>query len=218
MITGPDAPTDFPFTLDVPDGGSIVPQPDGGYAIDDAAGAEIAHVDPPWAIDANGADVPVSYTLDGDVLTLHVDHQGAAYPVVADPAARVVPPPPPPPKPAPAPAPKPAPAPAPPSVVVKPAPAPAPVVVKPVTILVPIAPNVLNSLVGNIGSKICAVACAGAIAIGGVTGEQGSKQPDVGAETPPAAVQPVRGGENTPAGGAPAGGGKSGAGGTGPSA
>ncbi|MGG7464985.1 MULTISPECIES: hypothetical protein [unclassified Plantibacter] len=41
---------------------------------------------PPWAVDANGHSVPTSYSVEGNVLVQHVNHAGAAYPVVADPS------------------------------------------------------------------------------------------------------------------------------------
>lgn len=44
-------------------------------------------VDVPWAKDAEGRPIPVSYDVESDVLTMTVEHRGAdtAYPVVADP-------------------------------------------------------------------------------------------------------------------------------------
>lgn len=50
------------------------------------AGEVVGTVTEPWARDANGAEVETSYSVDvNGILTLHVDHYGAAYPVVADP-------------------------------------------------------------------------------------------------------------------------------------
>ncbi len=41
----------------------------------------------PWALDANGQQVPLNLTVDGADLVMTVDHQSQnyAYPVVADP-------------------------------------------------------------------------------------------------------------------------------------
>lgn len=47
--------------------------------------AVIGFVQPAWAIDANGKPVPTHYTVANGTLSQHVDHQGAVYPVVADP-------------------------------------------------------------------------------------------------------------------------------------
>jgi hypothetical protein len=85
VINGSDAPTSYAFALSVPTGGAVAPDGVGGYTITDADGAVIATVAAPWAKDANGSAVPVSYALDGTTLTMSVTHAGAAYPVVADP-------------------------------------------------------------------------------------------------------------------------------------
>ncbi len=84
VIDGPSAPTTFAFPLDLPAGATLA-QNGNGYVISDATGTPIAAISAPWATDANDAPVPASYSLDGNTLVLHVDHQGAAYPVVADP-------------------------------------------------------------------------------------------------------------------------------------
>jgi hypothetical protein len=54
---------------------------------DNTNGFVVAVVDAPWARDAEGKLVPAVLDVDGDVLTMHVDHRQAdiAYPVVADP-------------------------------------------------------------------------------------------------------------------------------------
>jgi hypothetical protein len=48
---------------------------------------QVARIQPPTAVDATGAAVPTHLTVDGDKVTMTVDHQGrdVAYPVVADP-------------------------------------------------------------------------------------------------------------------------------------
>lgn len=52
-----------------------------------AGGHVIAAIQKPWAVDANGKQVPVSLSVDGDVVTMTVDHRGGDYalPIVADP-------------------------------------------------------------------------------------------------------------------------------------
>lgn len=84
VISSGDAPSDYSFPLTVPNGGTLE-QVDGSFLIKDGDGVTTAMVSAPWAKDASGNPVPVSYTLDGTTLHLHVDHQGAAYPVVVDP-------------------------------------------------------------------------------------------------------------------------------------
>ena len=47
---------------------------------------ELAYIEAPWALDAQGNAVPTSYEVRGMTLVQTVEHQGAAYPVVADPS------------------------------------------------------------------------------------------------------------------------------------
>ncbi len=58
---------------------------DGSVRFFDTGGDEVAGILAPWAIDAEANVVPTRYTLDGTTLVQTVDHQGAIYPVVADP-------------------------------------------------------------------------------------------------------------------------------------
>ncbi len=58
---------------------------DGSVLIHDASGEIVNFLLPPWAKDANGADLHTWYTIDGDVVTQHIDTAGAEYPIVADP-------------------------------------------------------------------------------------------------------------------------------------
>jgi hypothetical protein len=99
IIKGPNAPTQFTYHLNLPAGAVLLPATqeyattdnmpaatptDSSYVIE-LNGAIIGDIDAPWAKDANGAAVPTSYTLQGSDLIQTVSHQGAAYPVVADP-------------------------------------------------------------------------------------------------------------------------------------
>jgi len=65
-----------------------------GAAIDTLAtidgqvtGQIIAAIQKPWAVDADGKRVPVSLSVEGDVVTMTVDHRGGDYklPIIADP-------------------------------------------------------------------------------------------------------------------------------------
>lgn len=49
----------------------------------------IGTITKPWAVDANGVNLAASYSYDAGVLTQHVDTDGAAFPVVADPSYSV---------------------------------------------------------------------------------------------------------------------------------
>lgn len=86
-IESPDAPEryDFPIGGDV---GSLRLTPGGGVEALSAARRVIATAAPPWAIDAQGVDVPTHYEVDGTTLTQVVEHRGHdfAYGIVADPS------------------------------------------------------------------------------------------------------------------------------------
>ena len=85
LIDSHEAPAKYRFENAVPDGHTPELQPDGSVRFFDSDGNESGGVASPWAIDANGEEVPTRYTLDGTALIQVVDHEGAAYPVVADP-------------------------------------------------------------------------------------------------------------------------------------
>jgi hypothetical protein len=86
LIDSHEAPTEYRFKNAVPDGHTAKLQPDGSVRFFDSDGNESGGIASPWALDADGEDVPTRYTLDGTTLVQAVDHEGAAYPVVADPA------------------------------------------------------------------------------------------------------------------------------------
>ncbi|WP_419554174.1 hypothetical protein [Candidatus Poriferisodalis sp.] len=85
VIDNHEAPTEYRFENAVPEGHTAELQPDGSVRFFDADGNESGGIASPWAIDANGEEVPTRYTLDGTTLIQAIDHEGAAYPVVADP-------------------------------------------------------------------------------------------------------------------------------------
>ena len=83
VINGPQAPTQFDYDLKLADGHKLFQMQDGRVDAEDSA---IALIESPWAYDARGNAVPVSYTTSGSVLTLNVAHDDTtAYPVLADP-------------------------------------------------------------------------------------------------------------------------------------
>jgi len=89
VITGAGAPTAYRFAFAV-DGKPAVLKSAAGGGVDvlTSAGAFVNSIAPAWAKDANGAELPTSYAVAGNVLTQTVEHAGAAYPVVADPRVR----------------------------------------------------------------------------------------------------------------------------------
>ena len=85
VIDSPEASTEYRFENAVPDGRTAELHTDGSVRFFDLDGNESGGIAVPWALDANGAAVPTRYALDGTTLIQTVDHEGAAYPVVADP-------------------------------------------------------------------------------------------------------------------------------------
>jgi hypothetical protein len=63
----------------------LVLTPNGSVGVKDSNGVLINQIAPAWAKDANGKIVKTSYSVNGNILTQTVNHQGSAYPVVADP-------------------------------------------------------------------------------------------------------------------------------------
>lgn len=85
MLQDAEAPTDYAFALSLAQGDTIVSDGADGYDIVDTSGATTLHIAAPWARDANDVALPVSYSLDGTTLAMHIDTSGATFPVVADP-------------------------------------------------------------------------------------------------------------------------------------
>lgn len=88
-IRNGSAPTEYRYTFDVSSADvrlSLVPS--GGVEIVDEHNEAIAYVEAPWAIDANGDRVATRFHVEGQTLVQTVEHRGAAYPVVADPAVQ----------------------------------------------------------------------------------------------------------------------------------
>ena len=80
------APTEFQFEVIVGGAPAQLSLENGGVTISDSNGSPANFVLPAWAKDASGKSLNSSYSVDGNVITQHVDHSGAVYPVVADPA------------------------------------------------------------------------------------------------------------------------------------
>lgn len=77
--TRPEIP--YPLNLH---GAVLEPTDAGGYELVRDGQVE-ATLQPPWAEDADGDEVPTSYRLDGRTLVQELDLRDASYPVVADP-------------------------------------------------------------------------------------------------------------------------------------
>jgi type II secretory pathway pseudopilin PulG len=87
VIQNANAPTAYRFQVSVGNKPAVL-QLDATGGILNSAGTVVNSIAPAWALDANGAQVPTSYSVTGNIVTQTVQHAGAAYPVVADPRVR----------------------------------------------------------------------------------------------------------------------------------
>ena len=85
VIEGPTSPTEYPFSFDLPPASVVVPRPDGGVDVRTQGDLDLLSIAPPWAVDASGRALPTRFVVAGTTITQIVDHEGAAYPVIADP-------------------------------------------------------------------------------------------------------------------------------------
>jgi len=87
VIDGPEAPREYVYPLELPDGAALhLDEASGFVSILSSDGEFLGGVAPAWAKDAMGADVATHYEVVGTTLTQVVEHSaGVAYPVVADP-------------------------------------------------------------------------------------------------------------------------------------
>lgn len=91
MATITDASqTTVSYPLSLPAGAEVKALTDGSMVVtrkvtDPNRVVEVGTIAAPWAVDANGKNLPTSYSYDDGVLSQHVDLADAAYPVVADP-------------------------------------------------------------------------------------------------------------------------------------
>jgi hypothetical protein len=87
IIENASAPDSYSYDIGLVDGGDLALTDLGGVAILDAQQELAYYVEAPWARDANGQDVPTSYSVADGTLTQHVDlsDPSIAFPVVADP-------------------------------------------------------------------------------------------------------------------------------------
>ncbi|MGA6164553.1 hypothetical protein [Amycolatopsis magusensis] len=88
VVDNADAPTRYRYNFELPEGATLAPRGDGGIAVQvvtNGISATIGEIAPAWAIDAMGKSVSTWYEIAGTAVTQVVQHQQAAYPVVADP-------------------------------------------------------------------------------------------------------------------------------------
>ncbi|WP_223693532.1 hypothetical protein [Leifsonia poae] len=85
VIKDSSAPSTYQFVVTVNGVPAKLTLADRGAVVQDADGQAVNFIGAAWAKDVSGAVLSTSYSVDGNVLTQHVDHRGAAYPIVADP-------------------------------------------------------------------------------------------------------------------------------------
>ncbi|HEX6780646.1 MAG TPA: hypothetical protein VF125_01310 [Solirubrobacterales bacterium] len=85
-LRSPDAPQQETFDLDLPNGSSLAPTPSGGAEVTSADGNPILTIQAPWAIDAEGTQLPAAIEVEGHSVTVSVNPAAdAAYPILLDP-------------------------------------------------------------------------------------------------------------------------------------
>lgn len=87
QLRSPESPEEFGFGLSLPSGGSLRLDERGGAEAVDSSGEPIGLIPAPYAVDAQGTDVPVSLEVDGHSILLRIPHrsQDVAYPILLDP-------------------------------------------------------------------------------------------------------------------------------------
>ncbi|BDD81260.1 hypothetical protein TPB0596_10230 [Tsukamurella pulmonis] len=82
-----NAPEQYRFKLDQPEGGSSRINDDGSASVFDRDGNEVSRFDKPWAYDTKtGEKIPTRYSVDGDDLVQTIDRpEGNNNPILADP-------------------------------------------------------------------------------------------------------------------------------------
>lgn len=86
-----DSPESFALDYDLPEGASLSATADGGAIALNEEGEELVTVFPPYAVDAQGSDVPMTLSVNGNSIVLDVSHRGEdfAYPIMVDPVQHV---------------------------------------------------------------------------------------------------------------------------------
>jgi YD repeat-containing protein len=86
LLRSADSPEEMRYEVEMPAGAEL--RSDGNRGAEVAIGEEVlAWIPFPVALDAQGTQVPVELQVEGDTITLHIDHrkQDLAYPILLDP-------------------------------------------------------------------------------------------------------------------------------------
>jgi sugar lactone lactonase YvrE len=88
QLRSPESPQEFRFLFSsLPEGAKLIETEHGGAEVISASGEMLEEVPAPSAVDAQGATVPVTMSIEGDALLIDIAHRSAevAYPVLLDP-------------------------------------------------------------------------------------------------------------------------------------
>ncbi|HET7485276.1 MAG TPA: 6-bladed beta-propeller [Solirubrobacterales bacterium] len=87
QLRSPESPEQYSFALSLPAGASLQESEGGGAEVLSSSEDKIEEVPPPSAVDAQGAEVSVTMSVEGDSLVLEVPHKSreVAYPILVDP-------------------------------------------------------------------------------------------------------------------------------------
>ncbi|MFF1571698.1 hypothetical protein ACFVWR_03045 [Leifsonia sp. NPDC058292] len=81
VINDASAPEDYAFNLATDGIPAVLELVEDRVLVKDAAGDVVNVISPAWAVDSSGRSISTTYSVAGSVLTQHVDHAGAEYPV-----------------------------------------------------------------------------------------------------------------------------------------
>ncbi|HVO55610.1 MAG TPA: NHL repeat-containing protein, partial [Solirubrobacterales bacterium] len=89
QLRSPASPQQFSFTLGVPEGASVQATEFGGAEVTSGPEDVVAQIPPPTAVDAQGVEVPVTMSVEGNSLVVAIPHASGeyAYPILLDPKA-----------------------------------------------------------------------------------------------------------------------------------
>lgn len=87
LLEDPAAPETFESHVDVPDGYMLEQTSSDEARVVDSEGMVLMQVEAPWAVDASGKQVPLTLSVAGSAVLLHVAHRTGSftYPILADP-------------------------------------------------------------------------------------------------------------------------------------
>lgn len=88
VIADASAPTEFSYSLRLPSEAVVYRASSGALVVEDGSDEGIGKFEAPWAVDADGREVPTHFEYEGGALRQVVEHSASeyTYPIVADPA------------------------------------------------------------------------------------------------------------------------------------